>query len=157
MAATAPAPSKFRDSCHACASSKVKCQKEKPTCSRCAKRGITCEYIVTKRAGRKHHENRSNNKTPPTRTATQALPGSSWYTNPPTSSGVDYLISPSLIQLSPRQNTPTSSSDSFSSVFSPIDPFVSSVLTNLSTGFDDFFASTVSFPVPEMSDSDIPS
>lgn len=43
---------KLRDSCQACASSKVKCTKEKPKCSRCAKRGLTCEYLATKRAGR---------------------------------------------------------------------------------------------------------
>lgn len=46
-----PSP-KLRDSCQACASSKVKCQKEKPKCSRCAKRGLECEYLATKRAGR---------------------------------------------------------------------------------------------------------
>lgn len=44
---------KLRDSCHACALSKVKCHKEKPTCSRCARKSITCEYFVTKRPGRK--------------------------------------------------------------------------------------------------------
>lgn len=43
---------KLRDSCQACASSKVKCHKEKPRCSRCAKRGLVCEYQETKRAGR---------------------------------------------------------------------------------------------------------
>ncbi|KAF2468603.1 uncharacterized protein BDR25DRAFT_316063 [Lindgomyces ingoldianus] len=36
VSTTAPTP-KLRDSCDACASSKVKCHKEKPTCSRCAK------------------------------------------------------------------------------------------------------------------------
>ena len=45
--------SKIRDSCQACASSKVKCHKEKPTCSRCSSRGIRCEYLPTKRPGRK--------------------------------------------------------------------------------------------------------
>lgn len=44
---------KLRDSCHACASSKLRCTKEKPTCSRCAKRGKSCQYFVTRRAGRK--------------------------------------------------------------------------------------------------------
>ncbi|KAK8113411.1 hypothetical protein PG984_013937 [Apiospora sp. TS-2023a] len=47
----APRP-KLRDSCHACASSKVKCSKEKPTCARCAKRGRPCQYFVTRRGGR---------------------------------------------------------------------------------------------------------
>lgn len=56
-AATSPRASgraapKLRDSCQACAASKVKCHKEKPKCSRCAKRGLVCEYHATKRAGR---------------------------------------------------------------------------------------------------------
>ncbi|KAH8810944.1 aflatoxin regulatory protein-domain-containing protein, partial [Xylogone sp. PMI_703] len=46
---------KIRDSCQACASSKVRCTKEKPTCSRCARRGFACKYLVTKRPGRKRN------------------------------------------------------------------------------------------------------
>ncbi|KAG5918947.1 hypothetical protein E4U53_004041, partial [Claviceps sorghi] len=46
-------PSKLRETCHACALSKVRCSKEKPSCARCSKRGVTCEYVVTKRPGRK--------------------------------------------------------------------------------------------------------
>ncbi|KAI0128186.1 aflatoxin regulatory protein-domain-containing protein [Hypoxylon sp. NC0597] len=50
--ATTP-PSKLRDSCHACAVSKVKCHREKPSCSRCVKRGTVCAYVTTRRGGRK--------------------------------------------------------------------------------------------------------
>lgn len=46
-------PRKLRDSCHACASTKVKCPKEKPKCSRCTKRGIVCKYYPTRRGNRK--------------------------------------------------------------------------------------------------------
>lgn len=53
---------KLRDSCHACASSKLRCSKEKPTCSRCAKRGKQCEYYATRRAGRKQASKLSANK-----------------------------------------------------------------------------------------------
>ncbi|KAG6020068.1 hypothetical protein E4U40_006425 [Claviceps sp. LM458 group G5] len=52
-------PSKLRETCHACSLSKVRCSKEKPSCSRCAKRGVTCEYIVTKRPGRKRDPTKS--------------------------------------------------------------------------------------------------
>ncbi|KFY13626.1 hypothetical protein V491_06343 [Pseudogymnoascus sp. VKM F-3775] len=52
--------SRLRDSCHACASSKVKCGKEKPTCSRCAKRVTRCEYLITKRPGRRHNSRPSD-------------------------------------------------------------------------------------------------
>ncbi|EMD88358.1 hypothetical protein COCC4DRAFT_149687 [Bipolaris maydis ATCC 48331] len=44
---------KLRDSCDACAASKVKCHKQKPTCSRCQRRGTPCHYLATKRAGRR--------------------------------------------------------------------------------------------------------
>ncbi|KAI9376386.1 aflatoxin regulatory protein-domain-containing protein [Aspergillus egyptiacus] len=44
---------KLRGSCHACALSKLKCSQDKPTCARCAKRGTTCQYLASKRAGRK--------------------------------------------------------------------------------------------------------
>ncbi|KAK8091570.1 hypothetical protein PG997_001931 [Apiospora hydei] len=50
---------KMRDSCRACANSKVKCRREKPTCSRCAKRKVPCEYLPTKRGGRKSLRPRS--------------------------------------------------------------------------------------------------
>ncbi|KAK4175375.1 aflatoxin regulatory protein-domain-containing protein [Triangularia setosa] len=60
---TAPSPSsagppsvqnarKLRDSCTECASSKVKCGKEKPTCSRCVRRGVKCTYMASRRTGR---------------------------------------------------------------------------------------------------------
>ncbi|KAF2691145.1 hypothetical protein K458DRAFT_327311 [Lentithecium fluviatile CBS 122367] len=49
---------KLRDSCDACASSKVKCHKQKPTCSRCQKRGVACHYLATKRAGRRYDSQR---------------------------------------------------------------------------------------------------
>ncbi|KAK4234865.1 aflatoxin regulatory protein-domain-containing protein [Achaetomium macrosporum] len=45
-------PRKLRDSCTDCASSKVKCSKEKPTCARCARRGVLCTYMVSRRTGR---------------------------------------------------------------------------------------------------------
>lgn len=44
---------KIRDSCQACAISKVKCPKEKPTCSRCKGRSISCQYVLTRRPGRR--------------------------------------------------------------------------------------------------------
>ncbi|ELR08152.1 hypothetical protein GMDG_02974 [Pseudogymnoascus destructans 20631-21] len=53
--------SKLRDSCHACAISKVKCPKEKPSCSKCECRGITCQYFLAKRPGRRRENNTSNN------------------------------------------------------------------------------------------------
>ena len=48
----APRAPKLRDSCNACATAKIRCGKQKPTCTRCQKRGLSCEYEVTRRAGR---------------------------------------------------------------------------------------------------------
>ncbi|CAE7178416.1 hypothetical protein PTNB85_02868 [Pyrenophora teres f. teres] len=55
--ATAAAPprttgQKLRDCCQSCARSKVKCTKEKPSCSRCETKGIPCRYLQSKRPGR---------------------------------------------------------------------------------------------------------
>lgn len=49
---------KLRDSCQSCAMSKVKCPREKPTCSRCEHRGLACKYIFTRRPGRKRDHSR---------------------------------------------------------------------------------------------------
>ncbi|KAI0539699.1 hypothetical protein GGR58DRAFT_463807 [Xylaria digitata] len=66
-----PRPVKLRDSCHACAVSKVKCHREKPTCSRCSRRGIACKYVVTRRGGRKHSTSTtSEDKDPPQHSTT---------------------------------------------------------------------------------------
>lgn len=50
-----PAPTgiKLRESCQACAMSKIKCSKDKPQCNRCTEKGTVCQYLVTKRTGRK--------------------------------------------------------------------------------------------------------
>ncbi|EMF17167.1 uncharacterized protein SEPMUDRAFT_34261, partial [Sphaerulina musiva SO2202] len=40
---------KLRDSCEICASAKVRCSKEKPSCSRCINRGLKCEYGLSRR------------------------------------------------------------------------------------------------------------
>lgn len=147
---TAHAAPKLRDSCHACASSKLKCYKEKPTCSRCANRGLICEYVATKRGGRKHHNRSSINDssntsagTTVTTNVTQLLPQlSSWFAPNSTISSTDPLPSPA-------------SSNLFPNLLSPVDQSLSSTLTDLSTDLDDFGASPLSFSVPDLSDTDI--
>lgn len=123
-----PAP-KLRDSCLACASSKVKCSKEKPTCVRCAKRGLSCEYCVTKRAGRKH-DVRSNDATKAT-----AAPKSS----SSTSSELATLTSPNFIQPLSCQHA-----SDYPEIWPPL----------LSPG-DTASTSPISFPEPDFSDLDI--
>ncbi|KAH8589384.1 aflatoxin regulatory protein-domain-containing protein [Bisporella sp. PMI_857] len=159
---TAPAAPKLRDSCHACALSKLKCYKEKPTCSRCAKRGITCEYVATKRGGRKHSNRASINdaiKTAPATTIAiqttndviQSLsPLDGWFTK----SGTEPLSSPG-IQSSPRSTLSNTSPSFFQNHgLSPSDQTLSSTVT-MSTDLDEFFASPISFSMPDISDADI--
>jgi len=163
--ATAPAAPKLRDSCHACASSKLKCHKEKPTCSRCTKRGIACEYIATKRAGRKHssrlsiNDSTSDPSSPSGATSINVTqpkprPGGGFGTKP-TSSGTGPLPSPGVISPPPRFATPGRSSDPFPNLLSPADGSASSAVTDLTTDLDEFFASPVSFAMPDMSDANV--
>lgn len=49
---SAPPYVKLKDSCVKCAASKIKCTKEKPSCHRCFKKGLSCEYDVSRRSGR---------------------------------------------------------------------------------------------------------
>lgn len=44
---------KIRDSCNACSQQKIKCGREKPVCERCASKGLTCEYSVSRRNGKR--------------------------------------------------------------------------------------------------------
>ncbi|MCJ1263558.1 hypothetical protein MMC22_003428 [Lobaria immixta] len=44
---------RLKDSCNSCAASKVKCSKNKPICTRCEDRGISCQYVPSQRSGRR--------------------------------------------------------------------------------------------------------
>lgn len=152
---TAPAVPKLRDSCHACASSKLKCSKEKPTCSRCTKRGITCEYVATKRGGRRQDRRPSvsnGRNSPPRTTATNEgthllLPQSSWFSSNFTNPSTDPQPSPGVIQPTPIPTTSSASSSLFPN-------FVPAMDQSLTTTLDDFLTSPASFSLPDMSDTD---
>ncbi len=162
---TAPAAPKLRDSCQVCASSKLKCSKEKPTCSRCAKRGLICEYVTSKRWGRKHEDRSRNNsgsntspKSTPTNTiyGTQPLPPpNSWFAPNSTISSTDPVPSPGVVHPSSRASTSGASSDLFPSLLSPVDQSLSSTLTDSITDLNNSFASPIFFSVPDLPDSDI--
>lgn len=49
---------KYKDSCDACARSKVRCDKIKPTCGRCVMRHTSCQYLQSKRSPRKQDKPR---------------------------------------------------------------------------------------------------
>ncbi len=64
---------KLRDSCESCAASKVRCSKEKPTCNRCAERGVKCQYSVQQRTGRKFRRRESINDNMKDATSSQTI------------------------------------------------------------------------------------
>lgn len=169
---THPAAPKLRDSCNTCAASKVRCGKEKPICARCSKRGLSCEYFVTKRAGRSSHGPASSAgiRSPTSQSSTGGLtkagtpllsrdtrpsettdvmqtlsgPGSS------SSSDTGAWISPTLTQSSPGQRMPDDL-DALLNLPTPVDPAsTSSALRTLNTDLDGSFASvTTGDPGPE--------
>lgn len=51
---------KLKESCNECGHAKVKCSKEKPQCSRCRERGLSCGYDFSSRAGRRLAASRSS-------------------------------------------------------------------------------------------------
>ncbi|KAF2648487.1 hypothetical protein K491DRAFT_722526 [Lophiostoma macrostomum CBS 122681] len=144
--------SKLRDSCHACAASKVKCSKEKPTCARCVKRGTTCEYLVTKRPGRKHDSrvvHRNLHRSGVARSLNEfawpaALSGPSSGNSTP----------PDVAQHSPtnEESMANVSSDMFPNLLSPVDNSLSSVLGPMDIDFDELFPPPLSFPEHSLPD-----
>ncbi|KAL8896039.1 MAG: hypothetical protein Q9207_007901 [Kuettlingeria erythrocarpa] len=56
MAETQPPSStrkKLRESCNTCASSKVRCSKDQPSCERCSNRHLQCHYSPSRRTGKR--------------------------------------------------------------------------------------------------------
>ncbi|ORY69640.1 aflatoxin regulatory protein-domain-containing protein [Pseudomassariella vexata] len=150
--------SKLRYSCHACALSKVKCPKEKPSCSRCLSRGITCEYFVTKRPGRKRDNSQSqymSNNNGPYDTndllRQSALSGQGPWLSSNTNTtlvGTNNYMSPSnLIATTPQPGNvsaaecSSATSDVFSGLWMPPEPCLSPTLAGLNNEFNDFFTS----------------
>ncbi len=159
--ATAPDRPKLRNSCHACASSKLKCSQEKPTCSRCAKGGLTCEYVAAKRGGRKPNsrlssDNRGNDISNSAINANDNvhLPSqANWFAPSSLNPSTDPLRSPGVVHHSPKANV-SGSSDMLQDFFGPMDQTLSSTSTDTGTDLDDFFTSPISFST-DMSDVNI--
>ena len=160
---------KLRDSCQVCAASKLKCHKERPTCSRCAKRGLICEYVASKRGGSKSHD-RSNNSsrgdTSPKSTIsntiyeTQPLPPvNSWFASNPTIPNENHVTSRDVVHPSSAASTSGASSDLFPTLLSPVSPVdqrLSSTLTHSTTDLNKSLESPVLFAAPDSFDSDVP-
>lgn len=59
---TQPPVRKLKDSCDVCSASKLRCDKQKPTCARCASLNRPCTYSPARRGGRPHRVRRDRNK-----------------------------------------------------------------------------------------------
>ena len=163
--ATASDWPKLRNSCHRCSSSKLKCSQEKPTCSRCAKRGHTCEYVAAKQGGRKpgalSHNN--NNNKPHGNNASKSAKSANnnayspsqtqWFAPSSSNPSTDFMHSLGKVHYSPTANV-SASSDILQDLFSPMDQTLASTPTEPGTAFDDCFNSPVSFST-DLSDINI--
>ncbi|KAI9688984.1 MAG: hypothetical protein M1822_000721 [Bathelium mastoideum] len=56
---TTPPAQRLRASCDACSSSKVKCDKEQPSCRRCVANGTACVYGISRKHGKQAHRKQS--------------------------------------------------------------------------------------------------
>ncbi|CAG7961783.1 unnamed protein product [Penicillium olsonii] len=69
-------PQKLKDSCDKCSAAKVRCTKEKPSCSRCDKLGNACSYSPARRVGRPYRPKESlfeEKETGPAQPATKSV------------------------------------------------------------------------------------
>ena len=151
----APRAPKLRDSCNACAAAKVRCTKQKPTCTRCHKSGLDCEYNATRRAGRPsqasttrpakvakalQHTRRNN---APSEVHIPSRP------DPCTTipSAMTPLASPRPIESPSKQQHTMACLDNLPNHLTPTDSTAAlpSSLTAFSAEFDDFFTSLGSF------------
>ncbi|KAK2767084.1 hypothetical protein FQN54_006403 [Arachnomyces sp. PD_36] len=150
-----PSAPKLRDSCHACSASKVKCSRQKPSCARCAKRGLPCEYLATRRAGRKHDGRKASgniNQTSNTAAthANQGVSGPGNIAATPTSSSVTGNLTPTSAHMRPSLSRQHSSG--YQDTVLP--DFFSTVEPNFSADFNDWIGSPISFPGHETSDAE---
>ncbi|KAI1634861.1 aflatoxin regulatory protein-domain-containing protein [Biscogniauxia mediterranea] len=124
-----PTP-KLKDSCHNCATAKLRCSKEKPTCSRCENRGKKCQYLATKRAGRKRVSSLNN------RSSSTSSPGSM------------------QIPLTQSTSHPTATASSlYLDIISSLSPSIELVSTPIPNS-PDFFASWISLPPADVTMAD---
>jgi Aflatoxin regulatory protein/Fungal Zn(2)-Cys(6) binuclear cluster domain len=63
MQQSSRARQRLKDSCNSCALAKVKCNREKPVCSRCQDRDLVCCYGLSHRSGRRRTASRILNNT----------------------------------------------------------------------------------------------
>lgn len=143
---------KLRDSCQGCAASKLKCSRERPTCARCAKRGMVCEYFVTKRGGRRPTSRlNANSSSSPRMENSLNIPAPATSASSPSSLSsfgrtADSLTPPGLMQMSLGNHRHSSSPfpDILPGIVTPADPTTTPSPASLTTTHLDYF----NLPIP---------
>ncbi|BDD63699.1 hypothetical protein MAP00_008564 [Monascus purpureus] len=146
---------KLRDSCQGCAVSKLKCSRERPTCARCAKRGMVCEYFVTKRGGRRPTSRlnaSSSSSSSPKMDNSLNIPAPATSASSPSSLSsfggtADSLTPPGLMQMSLGNHHHSPSSpfpDILPGIVTPADPTTTPSPASLTTTHLDCF----NLPIP---------
>ncbi|KAE8138685.1 hypothetical protein BDV38DRAFT_292243 [Aspergillus pseudotamarii] len=82
---------KLKDSCDVCSASKLRCDKQKPTCSRCANLNRPCTYSPARRGGRPHRVRRKSSQS---QSQSQAKTSKQCLGAPETNSLNSYLVEP---------------------------------------------------------------
>ncbi|KAJ5506981.1 hypothetical protein N7453_005938 [Penicillium expansum] len=147
-----PTGPKLRDSCKSCSASKIKCTKEKPQCMRCAKRGMACEYLESKRARRKPGTRPRNRET--ITMIAHNSPTTTTSSTSPSPCEAERLETRVTTHPSPKTHHPLSFVDILSWTPSLPNPVIATP-TGLDYNFDDFLASPISaslLGVPETGD-----
>lgn len=131
---------KLRDSCVACASSKVRCHRQKPSCSKCVARGIKCEYVRSKRGGR-NPAARSDITTIDCLETTTTMPTVVTLGSPQLPVSPVNWFAPLPAASYPCQTSTTMSVASSSKVSDPLDSSPSTGFPGLESEFEQFIAS----------------
>ncbi|KUJ11676.1 uncharacterized protein LY89DRAFT_739099 [Mollisia scopiformis] len=150
----------LRSSCHACAASKLRCSREKPTCSRCSKRGVPCEYVAAKRGGRKPNSRPSTSTTVTGSGSENRSPSASntavnsnandsdnvnWFATPSANQRVDPLHSPDSLHMSPQTKSYVASPDILQDLFGPMDQMLSLGPPDTEIDLTDYISPPMSF------------
>lgn len=144
---------KLRDSCVACASSKVRCHRQKPSCSRCLKRKITCEYVTSKRGGRNPAGRSETTKVTKANNAkasssTKTARQSSRPSSPPIDWFVPSFCGTDVVQIPHHATTTSTSSTTLTDPLLGVGASTSMEMDSLDSDFDRFLASSSSYYTP---------
>ncbi|KAE8370570.1 hypothetical protein BDV27DRAFT_167478 [Aspergillus caelatus] len=89
---------KLKDSCDVCSASKLRCDKQKPTCSRCANLNRPCTYSPARRGGRPHRVRRKSSQSQShSQNQSQTKTSQQCFGTPETNALNSYLVEPTGI------------------------------------------------------------